>query len=353
MAWHIDRLVPGGDGFLRLPDGRAAFAAGALPGDVIEPDSIEDRRSYVRATRWTLVEPGPDRVEPPCPVVDACGGCDLMRLSRPAQLRAKAGILREALARTGGFRDLPDPLPMIAVGDDLGYRSRIRVHVDDAGRVGYFARGTHELVEIPGCPIAAPGIDAALGELRARASNGDVPTGDTELGGEPGVFSQVNRAVNERLVADLVAGARERGVTSFCDLYAGAGNFTLPLGAAGLRGVAVERSREAVDAGRRASEAQGLELRFIAGDVAREAKRLDARPELVLLDPPRTGAREVIASVLRLAPRVIAYVACDPVTLARDLRAFANDGYRLESVTGYDMFPHTHHVEALAWLARA
>lgn len=353
MSWHIDRLVPGGDGFLRLPDGRAAFAAGALPGDVIEPDAIEDHRSYVRATRWTLVEPGPERVEPPCPVADACGGCDLMHLSRPAQLIAKAGILREALARTGGFRDLPDPLPMVTAGGDLGYRSRIRVHVDEAGRVGYFARSSHELVEIPGCPIAAPGIDAAMAALRERAAAGTVEPGDTELGGEPGVFTQVNRAVNERLVADVVAGARARGVALFCDLYAGAGNFALPLAAAGLSGVAIERSREAVEAGRRAAKAKNLDVRFVAGDVGQQAKKLEPRFELIVIDPPRTGAREVIASVIRLAPRVIAYCACDPVTLARDLKKLSDGGYALEGITGYDMFPHTHHVEALAWLTRA
>lgn len=354
MTWHIDRLVPGGDGFLRLPDGRAAFVAGALPGDEIEADEIEDRRSYVRATRWRLVAPGPDRVEPSCPVADACGGCDLMRLSRAAELRTKAGMLREALARTGGFHDLPDPLPVVTAGGDLAYRSRIRVHVDEQGRVGYFARGTHELVEIPGCPVAAPGIDAALVELRRRAAAGDVPAGDTELGAAPpGVFTQVNPAVNERIVADLVAGARERGAERFCDLYAGAGNFALPLARAGLSGVAVERAGAAVDAGRRAAETQHLDVRFIAGDVARHVKKLEARFDLVLLDPPRTGAREVIDGVLRLAPRFVAYCACDPVTLARDLRALAKGGYELEHVTGYDMFPRTHHVEALAWMKRA
>lgn len=76
------------------------------------------------------------------------------------------------------------------------------------------------------------------------------------------------------------------------------------------------------------------------------------RFDLVLLDPPRSGARDVLPAVADLAPRYVAVCSCDPVTLARDLRALARSGYELESVTGFDMFPHTHHVEALAWMRR-
>ena len=105
--WTIERLVPGGDGFLRLPDGRAAFVTGALPLDRIQPLELEEKRDYVRARRFRLIAGGPDRIEPACPVASRCGGCDLMHLERKAQLREKTAILREALVRTGRFSDLP------------------------------------------------------------------------------------------------------------------------------------------------------------------------------------------------------------------------------------------------------
>ncbi len=167
--WAILRLVPGGDGLTRLADGRVAFASGALPGDRIRPLQVEDKRSYVRATRWELISPGPDRVAAACPVAERCGGCDWMTLSRPAELANKSRVLREALVRTGGFAELPLELPIVSAGEELRYRNRLRLHVDRAARIGLYARGSHELVEIPGCVVSNPAIDRALERVRGAA----------------------------------------------------------------------------------------------------------------------------------------------------------------------------------------
>jgi 23S rRNA (uracil1939-C5)-methyltransferase len=414
--WTILRLVPGGDGLTRLADGRIAFASGALPGDRIRPIAIEDRRSYVRATQWELVQAGPDRIAAACPVADRCGGCDWMSLSRAAELRDKARVLREALVRTGGFSELPVELPLIAVGPELGYRNRLRLHVDAAGRIGLFSRASHELVEIPGCKVSEPEIDHTLERLRAagkrhpralaalkeieiriapagaavsirlhadeRADGSALAAlvaelseqaavsvagsaeaeqeqrfplpGGLELSAGSAAFTQVNWAVNRELVTAVVEGARHRGARSFLDLYAGAGNFTLPLLAAGLSGVAVDHTGEAIRSAEQSARRQGLGGgTFSAGDVGAQVRRLAQlrrRFDLVLLDPPRSGARDVLPWVIELRPSAIAICSCDPVTLARDLKTLARAGWVLESVTGFDMFPRTHHVEALAWM---
>jgi 23S rRNA (uracil1939-C5)-methyltransferase len=303
--WTIAQLVPGGEGLARLPDGRIGFARGVAPGDSIRVLALAERRGYLRAARWELLEPSPERAEPPCPVADRCGGCDWMHLERGAQLRAKAALLGEALRRTGGVRELPGPLGVVTAGPHLGYRSRLRLHVDGAGHIGLFAHGSHELVEIPGCPVSAPEIDAALAELRRigvesglgpgascdleiRVAPGgprlsvhvlsrerprirpnaawlgtlqqrwctSLPgesydagkeqrwplPGGVELRAPPQAFTQVNWPVNLAIVSALVEGARERGVKRFCDLYCGAGNFALALLAAGLEGVGVDRA---------------------------------------------------------------------------------------------------------------
>jgi 23S rRNA (uracil1939-C5)-methyltransferase len=414
--WTIERLVPGGDGFLRLPDGRAAFVTGALPGDVIEPSEIQQRRDYVRAKRFRLVASGPDRVEPPCPVAARCGGCDLMQLPLHTQLGTKAALLREALVRTGRFRE-PPAFEVESPGPALGYRSRLRLHVDDAGRVGLFARGSHELVEIPGCVVSDPEIDRALEAIRALSrddpdairSFGEIeirvaPTGPrvavrffprepptaaarslmsrlgptfavsvegereahveqryplpngVELAAPPGAFTQVNWAANFALVRAVLDGAASRAVRSACDLYCGAGNFTLPLAKAGVECVGVDRVGAALEVAGRTAREQGLGARFTAGQVpavldrfARERRHF----ELILLDPPRAGARAAIDAVAALEPRWVAMCSCDPVTWARDLRALADKGYLLEEVRAFDLFPQTHHVEALAWMRRA
>ncbi|HVU00859.1 MAG TPA: hypothetical protein VHE30_03875 [Polyangiaceae bacterium] len=415
--WTVESLVPGGDGFLHLADGRAAFVARAFPGDVIRPTAVEARKGHVRATRFELVRGSPHRVTPPCPVAEACGGCEWMNLERSEQVTQKAVLLHSALSRTGHVEDLPE-IVVSSFGEDLGYRSRVRFHVDRDGRVGFFARGTHDVVEIPACAVGAPETNAALASLRrvpkdvlaafseievrraegtprvsvllvARFPGGagpavrvvsktlgegalvsvageigkdaprqefPLPVGPA-LAARPGVFTQVNWAVNVALVEAVVSGARARGARRFLDAYAGAGNFSLPLLASGMTGTSVEKDRNAVEDAVFAATRAGLPAGgFVVGDaadvLAAFAKRKEAL-DLVLLDPPRSGARDVLPSVKKLAPRWIALVSCDPVTASRDVGTLLSAGYRVESVRGFDMFPHTHHLETLAWLARA
>lgn len=418
QEWKVEKLVPGGAGFLRLASGQGAFAPGALPGERIRVELAEDHQAYFRATRWQLLERSPDRVEPVCPVQGSCGGCDLMTLDYPAQLTAKVGILRDALTRTGRFEVLPE-LAFIASDEPLGYRSRIRLHVAKDGKLGFFAAESRKLVEIPGCRVAHPELDQALLTLRSITSQhpaelaafrelelrvapagprlalrllpaagreGEATTaliaalarvfqvsigerssppehdqrfplpGGAELRVSGPGFTQVNWAVNQRLVQALLDGAEQRAVNTFCDLYCGAGNFSLPLLARGLSGVGIEGSKSAIAAAKRASTEQGFtRVRFIAGDVKEALAKLPRTDafDLVLLDPPRSGAREVLPELIRRAPRHIAYCACDPVTLARDLRTLCNSGYVLSAVCGFDMFPQTHHFETLAWLVRS
>jgi len=413
--WHIEKLVPGGAGFLRLSSGQGAFALGALPGERIRVQQAEDRQAYLQATRWQLLEASAERVQPICPVQGSCGGCDLMTLSYPAQLNAKVGILRDALTRTGRFEELP-VLDFVAAEQPLAYRSRIRVHVV-RGRLGFFAPASRELVEIPGCAVAQPELERALLTLRTiatqyraelasfseielrvapagpRISMRLVPSthevdmsspligalsrefrvaigernaapeddqrfplpGPVELRVSAAAFTQVNWAVNQRLVEALLDGSEQRRVSTFCDLYCGAGNFSLPLSARGMSGVGIEGSKPAIAAAKRAAAEQGLtRVRFIAGDVKGTLAQLPRADsfDLCVLDPPRSGARDVLPELIRRAPRHIAYCACDPVTLARDLRALCESSYSLSSVTGFDMFPQTHHFETLAWLER-
>jgi 23S rRNA (uracil1939-C5)-methyltransferase len=170
-------------------------------------------------------------------------------------------------------------------------------------------------------------------------------------------FSQVNRAVNAMLVAAVVDGALARGVATFVDLYAGAGNFGVPLARTGMTGVSVEGDAKSAARSRELArrETSGR-LEVLAEDVARalvELSRAKRRFELVLLDPPRSGAKAAVPGIVALEPRTIAYVACDPVTLARDVRALVENDFGVAQVTCFDMFPKTHHVETLVWLERA
>jgi 23S rRNA (uracil1939-C5)-methyltransferase len=371
------------------------FADGAFPGDVIRPLELVRKKDFARAARFELVTPSSERAPPACPVVDACGGCDWMKLARPAELREKANLVAQALERTGGIR-LAAPPAIVTAGGELAYRSRVRLHVDARGRVGFYARGTHTLVEVPGCPVAEPEVERGIAlvrelanedprlfarfesiEVRVRDEGGlafvvrrrDVRPGGSRdetlalerLGRHGSVtvsprgadFSQVNRAVNAALVAHVERGVTARGARTFVDLYGGSGNFALPLARTGLAGVLVESDASAAASARERAATEGLRLEVLAKDVARalaELERSRRKFDVALLDPPRTGAKDALSGLVALAPPAIAYVACDPVTLARDVRVLVEKGWNVAGVTCFDMFPKTHHVETLVWL---
>jgi 23S rRNA (uracil1939-C5)-methyltransferase len=408
----VEKLVPDGVGLARLPDGQPLLVRGAAPGDRIRLGGIEKQRGALWASAYELLQPSSQRVTPECPVAERCGGCDLMHLSRDAELEQKSSILCEALQRIAGVR--VDVSALATAGDSLGYRSRVRFHVGLKGKLGFFARGTHQLVEVPGCAVADPRINQALAVIRrlarrfpdALAGFSDVELRATESGvtarfvSRDGIkpvaadpllralakeltvaasereaaalverrrlgndvyveipadaFSQINVAVNQLLVDAVLEGARARQLTTFCDLFAGVGNFALPLARQGLSGVMVDRTASAVAAAKRALAEQGLtKLRARTADAAQALRDLvheGQRFELVVLDPPRQGAPDIASGILALAPRAVAYVACDPVTLSRDLRPLLAAGLQIQSALAFDMFPRTHHFETLIWL---
>ncbi len=323
-----------------------------------------------------------------------------MFLEREAQLHWKRELVADALRRIGKIE--VDVQPCVSAGPEVGYRSRLRLHVDGAGRVGLYERGSHTVVEIDACAVADEAINHALPVLRAGRPVGvrevelrAAPIGPRvvvrcspadkvwELGGlipavvpkvPPPVqrwplplqmelavpataFVQVNPDVNVALVDALLEGTDARKATSFVDLYCGAGNFALALAASGLTGSGIEASPDAIAAASDSAEREQLASRvgFIEGTVDELFPRLVrtvGEVDLVVLDPPRAGAKAAIPALLKLSPKYVAAISCDPATLARDLKMLVEGGYAIESVTPFDMFPQTHHVEVLVWLAK-
>jgi 23S rRNA (uracil1939-C5)-methyltransferase len=413
QRWTIEKLVPGGEGFLRLDDGRAAFAPGTVPGDQILVHRDEERRGYVRATQWELVSAGPDRVDPPCPIASTCGGCDLMHLARPAQLAAKRAMLIESLERIAKISTAPVAADLVTAGPSLGYRSRARFHVDALGEIGFRARGSHDVVGVPHCPVCSEPVNTALdwirqapaairrelrevdvredlggGSVLVRLTPRERPStrlrqwaaairdscsvqlvgvtpairrrfplpGGLHLVVNDSSFTQVNWWVNLALIEHLLTGVRERDLHDFCELYCGCGNFTLPLLSAGLRGLAVERDAAAIDAARVGAREAGLPTAtFEAGDVSQFVEQLVRRTErfdLVVIDPPRDGAKQITGQLGKLCTNTLVICSCDPTTLARDTKQLQIAGFTLQQVIGFDMFPQTHHLETVAWFHR-
>jgi 23S rRNA (uracil1939-C5)-methyltransferase len=170
-----------------------------------------------------------------------------------------------------------------------------------------------------------------------------------------GSFMQVNTRVNAELTAAVVAGARERAITRFADLFCGAGNFALALANSGVAGVGVEQDRAAIAAARVAASEQGLQCDLHAASVdafLTTAVEQGESFDLVLADPPRAGLKQTVSELAQLAKSHVALCSCNPATLARDVEALGRAGFTLEQLRLFDMFPGTEHVECLAWLKR-
>ena len=421
MELEIVDLAAGGRGLARGPQGRVIFVTGALPGERVRAELTRERRDYAEARTLEVLGASDQRVDPPCPAYGRCGGCDLMHLDLAAQVRAKADWVVAALSRLGQPPQptvIPSPLA-------TAYRNRVRFQMAQ-GRIGFFAQGSNDLVEIDRCPVAVGGVNRLLAGLRVTPlpAGGEILGGVEVIAGEgdlayaalhfpknarpsrklsgeltqwaeaagaagarlviggrpgnwtlgprhglvyfqgppamwafPGVFCQVNFAANQLLVdavRNATTGAPEGPVL---DLYAGSGNFSLPLAEADRVVCAVESSDAAVAAARFNRDTADLakQVDLIGSDAAHAARVMHKEKwgfTCVVLDPPRAGAKPVMPSLAGLAPSRVVYVSCHAAALARDAAKLIEAGYQMTGLTVLDMFPHTGQVETVLVLDR-
>ena len=361
-------------------EGRVIFVRHALPGERVRARVTEgwptDR--FLRADAVEVLAPSPDRVRPPCPYAgpDRCGGCDWQHVRPEAQRELKAAVLAEQLRRLAGLDLAPVVEAVPGAADGSGWRTRVRFAVDPAGRLGLRKYRSHEVVPIDRCFIAHPAVNAsgvlagawtetAEVAVTAAASGEQAvvvqPTTERVLervGGRvyavpAGGFWQVHPAAATVLTEAVAAALEPRPGEALLDLYAGSGLFAGELASRVSPGgsvVAVEGDADAVAAARENLDGQPG-VRVVADRVDVALAHGVGPADLVVLDPPRTGAgRQVVAAVAALGPRRVAYVACDPAALARDIAIFSENGYALRDLRAFDLFPHTHHLEAVATL---
>lgn len=369
MRGVVEKLVSGGDGMVRQ-DGLVVFVPGALPGETVEYTCGPVKKGFARGFLVKVIAPSPDRRRPPCPLYGRCGGCDLMHLTDEAQARIKAELVQEAFRRLGK-KEIPTPV--IVTGPAWGYRSRLQIHKEGPGKAGFKARSSDRTVEVRACPVAAPGFSALL------ASGGEgLPAGRTnafavgseaywegrdrritlEVGGKRLAsaldgFFQSNLALLPALIEEVLAAVPDQG-RRILDLYGGSGLFGAFLADRFETVVEVEQNPAALALAR--ENVQGPLHEFhestLEAWVSRQPK---AGPDLdaVVVDPPRTGLSSEVTGWLGRAPApVLAYVSCNPDTLARDTRTLEACGWSLDRLKLFDFYPQTSHVEAVARFVR-
>ncbi len=435
----IEKLVHGGYGLARLPDGLAVFIPGTIPGEKIEAEVVRRRKDYAFARPLRIMEPSAHRIPPACRHYPECGGCQLLHVDYRMQTVLKAQMLRDSLERIMGPQG-PLPDRVTASPETFNYRHRLKFRVKPAtGEPGFLEKGSHRIVPIKKCLLARTEINTVLASLprhpawkrtarmvrhvtmgsspeesritvllaisvpggkprrrlhrdiddilkdipeikaiflKKRGKNlvGPYPPDAPDKGkrifsfissapgmkeprimATPGVFVQNNWKVNRLMVKKALefsgGGKHER----ILDLHCGIGNFILALGARASKAMGVDSDAQAVTDAVLNAQALGIQADFINKtdhEAAMELLKNGESFDTVILDPPRGGCRGILPLLPALTSKRLIYISCDPPTLARDLKSLVSQGFHLESLHAFDMFPHTFHTEAMALLRR-
>ncbi len=398
LEGEVRAVGRGGDAVVETRRG-IVLVPGALPGERVQIEPTSPQRGVARGRVVKILHSSPGRIEPACPKAARCGGCPLMIADEETQRDIKLGLLLDACRNLPGSETTQ--AQWVSSPDAFRYRRRARLawHGRDWG---YRAHRSRRVNDIDECIVLTAPLQAAWAAVRARlrgtlSGSGEVQlqaddsgtvtvalstsadqdraafracselsetpwiagvslaTGDGVVPatwGKPHVvvFSQANERVNELLVRAVVDLAAPEGLRVL-ELHSGVGNFTVELAArrpAAL--VAVEQDARAVRQCQAALSSRGLAARVTVGDASFPPK---GRYDVVVLDPPREGARALFEhGELWRAPKRVVYVSCDTATLGRDLRLATARGYRIDRMIGFDMFPHTAHLESLVRLTR-
>ncbi len=403
---ELTTFTYGGEVIGRLPDGRAVFVPFALPGEKVRLRLVEEKRSHARAELVEVLRPAAQRQAPACVHFGLCGGCHYQHMPYAEQLAAKTEILRDQLVRIGRLED-PPVQPAVACPHPYGYRNHVQFHLTAQGRLGYYPVGTGDVFAIQECHLpegplqdlwpqldfeALPeieriGLRLGAGEdiqLVLEGREGELPEFSVEdlsisavhlstdscvvLAGSEfvtmqildrpfrvsaGSFFQVNSEMAEAMVKHVLESVP--GYVSLdpqitlLDVYCGVGLFSAFLAPHVGRLIGIEAAASAVeDFAVNLDEFENVEIYEDAAENV--LAQIAVQPDIILVDPPRSGLeKSALGHILRIKPRLLVYVSCDPATLGRDARRLVEGGYRLEIITPFDLFPQTYHIESISF----
>lgn len=386
----IDRIVGDGKG-IGFAGGKTVFVSRTAPGDHVRARVFRSNKNILHAVPEKIYTASPMRIEPDMAYEERAGAYDFIHINYADQLKLKVGMIEDSLRRIAKLEAWPE-IKMVASPKQFGYRNRAEWQVSpENGLVGYYTENSNTIVDVKHCPLVTDTMNVLLQTLRDDVEAGLVPTtareyravatdlgtaleqtatqrsatlsqkvGEFEYRFSAECFFQANLDIAAELLKGVMSIAMlARSENGYAvDLYAGVGLFSLPLAKLFKRAIAVESHKPAVAFLKENMERAGFKRskvistpveHWVNGDVSRYG-----RVALMVFDPPRTGAgSRAIQGMVHMNPTHIAAVSCDPATFARDIAGLTENGYELVSITAYDMFPQTHHVEILAHLKRA
>lgn len=403
----IDTVIPLYGGYTLGKNDGVVFVKGAIPGETVVAEIVEKKKDYRVARVKNIITISPDRITPPCPVFDICGGCHYQYISYERQVRMKEEITLDCLRRIAKS-DISIDASLI--DNPWHYRKRVQLKVSRDGRIGFYRPLSHDVVEFEECLIVDPQINQVIKKLKSGKKLAGIKEihlqkGDTivakiiadvvnsneviellkssgisgailnseALYGDPYIclpmnigsddmpslsyiykvsadsFFQTNWALNLKLIGLIVGYIRNINPVKVLDLYAGAGNLGIPASAFSREVIAVEENPYAYNDGINNLSLNNIHnVRFI--NKKAEGINTNLKADVIMLDPPRQGLSMAVKNrLMSMAPEWIIYLSCNPTTFCRDLK-FLSDRYEVESLRVIDMFPQTYHIELLGIL---
>ncbi|MGD2026506.1 MAG: class I SAM-dependent RNA methyltransferase [Anaerolineales bacterium] len=401
---RLEKWAYGGEALGRLPDGRAVFVPFVIPGELVRIRLVEEKRGFARAELVEVIEPAPERISPRCKHFAACGGCHYQHLPYERQLAAKMEVFRDTLLRIGKMdAEKLDPLlkPVVPSPAPWNYRNHVQFHLNPEGQLGYLAPRSDEVVPIEEChlpedalnqiwpqldmdPVPSltrvglrSGVDDEMLILETADDGGlefslDMSLKAVQVGPDSlhilsdsdalemevldytyqvsaGSFFQVNTSMAAAMVEHLLGYLPLRKDSIVLDVYCGVGLFSGFIAPEVGRLIGIEENHLAVD-----DFVVNLDVynnvEVYEAPAETVMPELEISPDIILVDPPRAGlALPVLDAISAMKPKHLAYVSCDPSTLARDAKRLQAAGFILEQVTPFDLFPQTYHIESISF----
>jgi len=399
----LTTLTYGGEAMGRLPDGRAVFVPFGVPNERVRLRLTEEKKGFARGEIVEMLASSPERIDPRCIHFGICGGCHYQNLSYPDQLKFKAEILRDQLKRIGKIEN-PPVKPVVASPEEWNYRNHMQFHLTEDGKLGFINSKGRFVFPISECHLPELGIqtfwlelqfDAQMDVDRVSLRSGQdeelllilesetpeipeleieadisivhlyedhtaviagqdhltIPVLENDFHVSADSFFQVNTKMAEKMVGHLLTMLPVSSDTTLMDVYCGAGLFSKFFAPKCKLVIGIESSESACeDFTVNLDEFENVEL--YEGEAEGILPALNGKvdgPLCMIVDPPRAGIEKpALDAIISIKPQMIAYVSCDPSTLARDAARLIHAGYQLEQVTPFDLFPQTYHIESIS-----
>lgn len=376
MIGRIEAIGKSGRGIV-FYEGKPIFLSGVLRGELVEFTISGKRHSVLSGSIIKIIEAAKERVIPPCPYYEECGGCDFQHIAYTEQIAVKQDILRSNLKRIARI-DYPQPIAVIT-SPPSRYRTRMVLKVR-GGKVGFFKKGSHEIVEIETCLVAPQAVENFLQGLRGHnLEKGEIfiissgkelaavlksdaaekylsdkkeisyKIGEFTYRISPGCFIQANLFTLDMMLGLVQQNLEGDYFEKAADLFCGAGFFTLALARRVKRVAAIEADEQNIRSLKANLAANNIDnVEIIQADILKSAV---AAADLFVIDPPRSGLnRRLVNEITGNVPKKILYFSCDSATFSRDIFYFQEAGFILKELKIIDNFPQTDHFEIYSCL---